>query len=189
MALVGYTNVGKSTLMRVLSKENVHTENKLFATINSTVRRVELQGVPFLLTDTVGFIRKLPHTLIESFQSTLAEVREADVLLHVVDVANPTHEEHIEVVQKTLQDIGVRDTPTILVFNKVDKVDSLEDIQNSTASLPITQQLLSYERRWPTVFISAARQTHIAGLKDLLFQQVYQQHMKIYPNYIQGASH
>ena len=189
VALVGYTNVGKSTLMRVLSKENVHTENKLFATINSTVRRVELQGVPFLLTDTVGFIRKLPHTLIESFQSTLAEVREADVLLHVVDVANPTHEEHIEVVQKTLQDIGVRDTPTILVFNKVDKVDSLEDIQNSTASLPITQQLLSYERRWPTVFISAARQTHIAGLKDLLFQQVYQQHMKIYPNYIQGASH
>lgn len=189
VALVGYTNVGKSTLMCVLSKTNAYTENKLFATISSTVRRVEVEGIPFLLTDTVGFIRKLPHMLIESFKSTLDEVREADILLHVVDVANPAHEEHMQVVQNTLQEIGVKDTPTILVFNKVDQVELPEDTQQAADSLATTQQSPAYERHWPAVFVSATQGTRIETLKRLLRRQVYQQHRKIYPNCLTSVSY
>jgi GTP-binding protein HflX len=189
VALVGYTNVGKSTLMRVLSKENVLTEDKLFATISSTVRRVVIHDIPFLLTDTVGFIRKLPHTLVECFKSTLDEVREADVLLHVVDISHPAHEEHMEVVQETLREIGVTDTPTILVFNKVDQIKPIDETQEPTTSLESLQQTLPNQKHWPTVFISATQQGNVEALRDLLFQQVYLQHMKIYPNYLKNAVH
>src|SRR3569623_711931 len=143
VALVGYTNVGKTTLMQVLSKEDVYTENKLFATISSTVRRVVIRGIPFLLTETVDFIRKHPHTFIECFKSTLDEVREADILLHVVDISHPAHEEHLEVVKKTLQEIDAGDIPTILVFNKVDQIDSSKEPQKATTSLQ--QALLNEE--------------------------------------------
>jgi len=187
VALVGYTNVGKSTLMRVLSKENVHTEDKLFATISSTVRRVVVHDIPFLLTDTVGFIRKLPHNLIECFKSTLDEVREADILLHVVDISHPAHEEHMEVVQETLQEIGVTDIPTILVFNKVDRIKPTEETQETTTSLESVQQTVPNQTHWPTVFISATQQDNVETLKALLFQKVYLQHMKIYPNYLKST--
>src|SRR5690606_614219 len=120
VALVGYTNVGKSTLMQLLSKSDVFAENKLFATLETTTRKVVFERTPFLLSDTVGFIRKLPHHLVESFKSTLDEVREADILLHVVDIAHPQYEDQINVVNKTLQDIGAFDKPILLVFNKMD---------------------------------------------------------------------
>jgi GTPase len=186
VALVGYTNVGKSTLMRVLSKENVHIEDKLFATISSTVRRVVLNEIPFLLTDTVGFIRKLPHTLIECFKSTLDEVREADILLHVIDISHPAHEEHMKIVQATLQEIGVIDIPTILVFNKVDQLKPTEETQEFATSLESLQQVLPNQEHGPSVFISAVQQGNIVTLRDLLSQQVYLQHMKIYPNYLES---
>ena len=185
VALVGYTNVGKSTLMRLLSKENVHTEDKLFATIDSTVRKVVMHDIPFLLTDTVGFIRKLPHTLIECFKSTLAEVKEADILLHVVDISHPACEEHIRVVQKTLQEIGVAEVPTILVGNKVDQLDKSKETEE--ASSVAWQQAHLQEEGHSTVLISAAQQDNIETLKQLLFQQVYQRHIKIYPNYLSSA--
>lgn len=188
VALVGYTNTGKSTLMRVLSKENVHTENKLFATIDATVRKVVIHDVPFLLTDTVGFIRKLPHTLIESFKSTLDEVREADILLHVVDISHPAHEEHVKVVQETLQEIGVVDIPMILVFNKIDQLKPTEETQETATDAESLQQALSHQKHCPTVFISATQQGNIEALKDLLFQQVSLQHMKIYPNYLKDIA-
>jgi GTPase len=182
VALVGYTNVGKSTLMRVLSKASVYTEDKLFATIGSTVRKVVMNDIPFLLTDTVGFIRKLPHTLIECFKSTLEEVREADILLHVVDISHPAHEEHMQVVRETLQEIGVVDIPMILVFNKADQLKATEGTQETATDVESLQQVLSYQAHCPTVFVSATQQDNMESLKDLLYQQVYLQHMKIYPN-------
>ena len=189
VALVGYTNVGKSTLMRVLSKENVAIEDKLFATISSTVRRVVMHDIPFLLTDTVGFIRKLPHTLIECFKSTLDEVREADILLHVVDISHPAHEEQMKVVQETLQEIGVVDIPTILVFNKVDQIKPTEEAQEVATSLEDVQQAPPCQKHGPAVFISATQQDNMVALKDLLFQQVHLQHMTIYPNYLKNDTH
>ena len=189
VALVGYTNVGKSTLMRVLSKTDVHAEDKLFATIDPTVRKVVMHGIPFLLTDTVGFIRKLPHTLIACFKSTLAEVSEADILLHVVDIAHPAWEEQIQVVQETLQEIGVVDVPTILIGNKVDQLDISEKIQEATTSSVALQQAHPNQEGQPTVLISATQQDNIEALKDLLFQQVYQQHMKIYPHYLNSLGY
>jgi len=187
VALVGYTNVGKSTLMRVLSKENVYTENKLFATVSSTVRKVVLQDIPFLLTDTVGFIRKLPHTLIECFKATLDEVREADILLHVVDIANPAHEEHRQVVEATLQEIGAGDIPTILVYNKMDRIKKNEETQEVNAYSAHTQEVVSKPKH--TVCISATQQDNIEELKDLLFEQVYWQHRQIYPHFLQSADY
>ena len=180
VALVGYTNVGKSTLMRVLSKADVYAEDKLFATIGSTVRKVVIQDLPFLLTDTVGFIRKLPHTLIECFKSTLDEVREADVLLHVVDIAHPAYEEHMHIVQETLQEIGVLDVPTILVFNKIDRLS--ETIQEE-----IQASYLKHHTH-PTVFIAAKERTNIDMLKELLYRQVQPLHLQIFPNYLKDAA-
>lgn len=184
VALVGYTNVGKSTLMNLLSKSDVFAENKLFATVDSTVRKVVLDTIPFLLSDTVGFIRKLPTALIESFKSTLDEVREADILLHVVDFSHPSFNEHIEVVNATLAEIGAADKPTLLVFNKLDlfekfNVDnpekvSLEDVGRNYHINDITQ----------TVFISATKKENIDQLRTSLMDLVKMRHYEIFPNYI-----
>jgi len=179
-ALVGYTNVGKSTLMNLLSGSGVLAENKLFATVDSTVRKVVLENIPFLLSDTVGFIRKLPHHLIESFKSTLDEVREADVLLHVVDVAHPFHDNQIEVVTKTLSELGAANIPTILVLNKVD----LYKQQHPDASL---EEMKGYYRQHGfenIVFVSAATRENIDVLRHVLVQEVRKKHLQLYPNFL-----
>jgi GTPase len=180
VALVGYTNVGKSTLMNLFSGSGVLAENKLFATVDSTVRKVVFDNIPFLLSDTVGFIRKLPHHLIESFKSTLDEVREADVLIHVVDVAHPFHDNQIEVVSKTLTEIGAADIPTILVLNKID----LYRKQHEDANL---EEMKGYYRQHgfdKIVFISAATKENIDVLRKTIFDEVKKKHMAIYPNFI-----
>ena len=191
IALVGYTNVGKSTLMRLLSKSDVYAEDKLFATIGSTVRRVVMNGIPCLLTDTVGIIRKLPHTLIECFKSTLDEVREADILLHVVDATHPACEEHIQIVQETLQEISAVHIPTILVFNKIDQLRVAEQnkIQMSPMNLASLQKSYFNQYGHCTVFISAMQQENIATLRELLYQQVLTKHQVIYPNYLKSAAY
>ena len=185
VALVGYTNVGKSTLMNLLSKAEVKAENKLFATVDSTVRKVVLEGMPFLLSDTVGFIRKLPHHLIESFKSTLDEVREADLLVHVVDVAHPFHDNHIEVVTKTLAEIGAGNIPTILVLNKIDLLQQKEE--------PVDlDRLKGYYREHGydhVVFISAISKKNIDELKKVMFEEIMKKHMAIYPNFIPNNSY
>lgn len=180
VSLVGYTNVGKSTLMNLLSKSNVKAENKLFATVDATVRKVVIGDIPFLLSDTVGFIRKLPHHLIESFKSTLDEVREADILLHVVDVAHPFHDNQIEVVKKTLADIGAGDITTILVLNKIDLLERGEGNVN-------LDELKGYYRQQGlehVIFISAESKENIVDLKKLLYEEVKKKHLMIYPNYM-----
>jgi GTP-binding protein HflX len=183
VALVGYTNVGKSTLMNLLSKSDVLAENKLFATVDSTVRKVSVGNIPFLLSDTVGFIRKLPHHLIESFKSTLDEVREADILIHVVDVAHPFHDNQIEVVTKTLSEIGAGNIPTILVLNKID----LYKTQHPDADL---EEMKGYYRQHGfsnIVFVSATTRENIDQLKELLAEEVKKKHLTIYPNYLQDG--
>jgi GTP-binding protein HflX len=183
VALVGYTNVGKSTLMNLLSKSDVLAENKLFATVDSTVRKVSIGNIPFLLSDTVGFIRKLPHHLIESFKSTLDEVREADILLHVVDVAHPFHDNQIEVVKQTLAEIGASDIPTILVLNKVD----LYKKQHPEANL---DEMKGYYRQHGfqnIVFISASNRENIDELKEVILEEVKKKHLALYPNYLQNG--
>jgi GTP-binding protein HflX len=183
VALVGYTNVGKSTLMNLLSKSDVLAENKLFATVDATVRKVSLGDIPFLLSDTVGFIRKLPHHLIESFKSTLDEVREADLLLHVVDVAHPFHDNQIEVVKKTLAEIGASDIPVILVLNKID----LYKKEHPEADL---EEMKGYYREHgfeKVVFVSATARENIDQLKELIFEEVKKKHLKFYPNYINNG--
>lgn len=178
VALVGYTNVGKSTLMRILSKSDVKAEDKLFATVDATVRKVVLQHIPFLLSDTVGFIRKLPHHLIESFKSTLAEVREADILLHVVDISHPAYEDHIRVVKETLRDIDASDKPTIYVFNKIDLLEN-EDEE------PVEKMhSIHMEQDDEKVFVSAQEGINIAGLKELILKKVKKRHYQIFPNYL-----
>jgi GTPase len=180
VSLVGYTNVGKSTIMNVLSKADVKAENKLFATVDATVRKVVIGDIPFLLSDTVGFIRKLPHHLIESFKSTLDEVREADILLHVADMAHPFHNNHIEVVKQTLAEIGAGNITTILVLNKIDLVQDA----------PIDfEQLKGYYREQgfdKVVFISAVSKENIQQLKQVMFEAVREKHLHIYPNYVQS---
>ncbi len=173
VALVGYTNAGKSTLMRLLSKEKVYTKDELFATVDSTVRKVVIDQIPFLLSDTVGFIRKLPHNLIESFKSTLEEVREADLLLHVVDVSNHAYEDHIRVVEDTLEEIGASDIKTIKIFNKTDKItDGDLDIHKVNGN------------SFPAIFVSAKTKFHLQELKGLVFGEVEKVHSKIYPHYL-----
>ncbi len=192
VALVGYTNVGKSTLMRVLAKADVFAENKLFATIDSTVRKLVIGNIPFLLTDTVGFIRKLPTTLIESFKSTLDEIREADILIHVVDISHKSFEEQIDVVNTTLADIGAADKPTVLVFNKLDlyKPESEEGLDSHLATeedlqLNLKRLKNSYlnKNTENVVFISAENKENIAELRDTLNTLLAERHFAIYPNW------
>ncbi|MCL2074566.1 MAG: GTPase HflX [Marinilabiliaceae bacterium] len=178
VALVGYTNVGKSTLMNVLSKSELFAENKLFATLDVTIRKMVIENLPFLITDTVGFIRKLPHHLIESFKSTLDEVREADILLHIVDISHPNFENQIETVSKTLLDIDNREKRTILVFNKIDDFSYTPKEEDDLT--PATKENLSLDdlkKTWmaqtkPTVFISAKEKTNIEELRQILYDEV-----------------
>ena len=183
VALIGYTNVGKSTLMNLLSGSGVLAENKLFATVDATVRKVTFGNIPFLLSDTVGFIRKLPHHLIESFKSTLDEVREADILLHVVDLAHPFHDNQIEVVSKTLNEIEAANITTILVLNKVD----LYKKQNPAANL---DEMAGYYRQMGyehVIFISATTNQNINGLKKMIFDEVKKKHLQIFPNFLKDG--
>ncbi|MEL6534776.1 MAG: GTPase HflX [Bacteroidota bacterium] len=192
VSLVGYTNVGKSTLMRKLAKAEVFAENKLFATVDSTVRKVVIDNVPFLLTDTVGFIRKLPTTLVECFKSTLDEIRESDLLLHVVDVAHPNYEEHIETVNKTLAEIGAGDKPTLMVYNKIDKLGSdffEEEEEESPEPLnghAVSSLKSTYLNRAKenVVFISALKKGNMDELRKHLLDSVLEKHLKIYPNFL-----
>ena len=178
VALVGYTNVGKSTIMNMLSKSEVFAENKLFATLDTTVRKVVIENVPFLLSDTVGFIRKLPHHLIECFKSTLAEVKEADMLLHVVDMSHPSFEDQINTVNETLKDLESLDKPTIMVFNKIDAYTN-EDQPMSFDD---------YKRSWmnkvntPAIFISALKNENIQEFRALIYDKVKELHQEKYPN-------
>jgi GTP-binding protein HflX len=187
VALVGYTNAGKSTLMNLLSKSKVFAEDKLFATLDTTVRKVVVENLPFLLSDTVGFIRKLPTHLVESFKSTLDEVREADVLIHVVDISHPNYEEQIEVVESTLRELGGGDIPTMLVFNKTDAYTYIkkdeDDLTPSTKeNLSLDDHVKDWTRTHPeSLFISALRKSNIDELKDLLYQKVKEIHVKRYP--------
>ena len=187
VALVGYTNAGKSTLMNLLSKSQVFAEDKLFATLDTTVRKVVVENLPFLLSDTVGFIRKLPTHLVESFKSTLDEVREADILLHVVDISHPNHEEQVQVVEETLRELGTGDTPTFLVFNKTDAHTFEEkDDDDLTPGTRENQSLDDLKLEWTgkhkeAIFISALMKSNIDMLKDQLYQQVKQIHIKRYP--------
>ena len=192
VALVGYTNVGKSTLMTLLSKSDVFAENKLFATVDSTVRKVVINNIPFLLSDTVGFIRKLPHTLVESFKSTLDEIREADILLHVVDVSHPGFEEQIDIVNNTLVEIDAGDKPTILVFNKMDLYRSLLESSedpiylNGEQNLTLIRKHYATKKNFSTVCISAKGAENIDEFRDKLGKQVKKRHYKIYPNYMKN---
>ena len=188
VALVGYTNVGKSTLMNLVSKSEVFAENKLFATLDTTVRKVVFDNLPFLLSDTVGFIRKLPTQLIESFKSTLDEVREADLLIHVVDISHPNFEEQIAVVKQTLQDIGAGDKPVYLVFNKIDAYTYIKKDEDDLT--PATRKNLSLEdmkKSWiakantPCIFISAVERMNIEKLRTDLYGMVREIHAGRYP--------
>lgn len=188
VALVGYTNVGKSTIMNMLSKSEVFAENKLFATLDTTVRKVVIENLPFLLSDTVGFIRKLPTTLVESFKSTLDEVREADILIHVVDISHSGFEDQINVVNQTLSDIGAGDKPTILVFNKIDAftfdqkdVDDLSPITKHNISLEQLKKTWMSNLNAQCVFISAADKQNIDEFKNVLYERVKEMHLKRYP--------
>lgn len=188
VALVGYTNVGKSTIMNLLSKSEVFAENKLFATLDTTVRKVVIDNLPFLLSDTVGFIRKLPTHLIESFKSTLDEVREADILIHVVDISHHNFEDHIHVVNETLQSIGASDKNTILVFNKIDTFsfvpkdeDDLTPIKRENLSLHDLKRTWMNKNNNPCIFISATNKENVDSFKTLIYDTVKQMHMKRYP--------
>ena len=189
VALVGYTNVGKSTLMNLLSKSDVFAENKLFATLDTTVRKVTIENLPFLLTDTVGFIRKLPTHLVDSFKSTLDEVRDADLLVHVVDVSHPNFEEQIEVVEKTLHDVcGATDKPQILVFNKIDAFKyTPKDPDDLTPATRENISLDEFKKTWMAkmnnncIFISAKEKINIHELKDMLYEKAKEIHTKRFP--------
>ncbi|MBR6465789.1 MAG: GTPase HflX [Bacteroidales bacterium] len=188
LALVGYTNVGKSTLMNLLAKSDVFAENKLFATLDTTVRKVVIENVPFLLSDTVGFIRKLPTQLIEAFKSTLDEVREADILLHVVDVSHPEFEEQMATVEKTLQDIGARNKPIYVIFNKIDAYTYQEyDEFSLVPKAKENQTLEELKNSWiakektPCIFISAKQKLNIEKLRNDIYKMVAEIHAGRYP--------
>jgi GTP-binding protein HflX len=188
VALVGYTNVGKSTLMNLLSKSDVFAENKLFATLDTTVRKIAIDNLPFLLTDTVGFIRKLPHDLVESFKSTLDEVREADILLHIVDISHPNFEEQIQVVEHTLNELDKTEKPTILVFNKVDAFtytpkddDDLTPAARENISLEELKETWMSKLHENCIFISARTKTNIEELKSLVYKKVKEIHVQRFP--------
>jgi len=193
VALVGYTNVGKSTMMNLLAKSEVFAENKLFATLDTTVRKMTIDNLPFLLADTVGFIRKLPSDLVESFKSTLDEVREADLLVHVVDISHPDFEEQIRVVEETLSDLGCADKPVMLVFNKIDAYTWVEKDEDDLT--PLTKEnytLLDLQKTWMArtgenqhylecLFISAKQKENIDELREVLYKRVRELHVQKYP--------
>ena len=188
LALVGYTNVGKSTIMNLLAKSDVFAENKLFATLDTTVRKVVIENVPFLLSDTVGFIRKLPTQLIEAFKSTLDEVREADILLHVVDICAPDFEEQMKIVEKTLSDIGASDKPVYVIFNKVDAYThtpydefSLEPKAKENRTLDELKNSWIANEKSPCIFISAKNKVNIEKLRNDLYKMVAEIHAGRYP--------
>ena len=189
VALAGYTNVGKSTVMNLLGKEKVFAENKLFATLDTTVRKIVFQNIPFLLTDTVGFIRKLPHQLVESFKSTLDEVREADLMIHVVDISHPCFEDHYNTVNETLTEIGAIDKPTILVFNKIDAFSFVpKDEDDLTPKLRENYSLEELKQSWMSkmneencVFISAVKKTNIDEIKQKMYEQIKLIHKERFP--------
>lgn len=188
LSLVGYTNVGKSTLMNLLAKSDVFAENKLFATLDTTVRKVVIGNVPFLLSDTVGFIRKLPTQLIEAFKSTLDEVREADILVHVVDISHPDYEEQMEVVEKTLKDISASDKPIYVIFNKTDAYEheeydefSLEPKTEKNLTLQEIKYKWINDRKIPCIFISAIKKEGIEKLRDDIYKMVAEIHAGRYP--------
>ena len=188
VALVGYTNVGKSTLMNLISKSDIFAENKLFATLDTTVRKVIIDNLPFLLSDTVGFIRKLPHHLIQSFKSTLDEVREADLLLHVVDVSHSNFEEQLEVVNQTLKDIDPQEKPMILIFNKIDafgytpkEEDDLAPVKRENISLEELEKTWMAKMHDNCIFISAKEKINIDNLKGLLYEKIKAIHIERYP--------
>jgi GTP-binding protein HflX len=188
VALVGYTNVGKSTLMNLISKSDIFAENKLFATLDTTVRKVIIDNLPFLLSDTVGFIRKLPHHLVQSFKSTLDEVREADLLLHVVDVSHPNFEEQLEVVNQTLKEIDPQEKPMILVFNKIDAFsytqkdeDDLSPTRRENISLEELEKTWMSKMHDNCIFISARDKQNIDQLKALMYEKIKALHIERYP--------
>ena len=188
VALVGYTNAGKSTLMNKLAKSDVFAENKLFATVDTTVRKVVIRNLPFLLTDTVGFIRKLPHQLVESFKSTLDEVREADFMLHLVDISNPNFEDHINVVNKTIAELGVDDKPKLLVFNKIDaytflakEEEDLTPVKKENISLKELKKTWMSKIDGNAIFISALNKTHFDDLKTQMYSRIKKLHEIRYP--------
>jgi GTP-binding protein HflX len=189
VSLVGYTNVGKSTIMNLLSKSDVFAENKLFATLDTTVRKVVIGNLPFLLSDTVGFIRKLPTDLIESFKSTLDEVRESDLLIHIVDISHPAFEEQIKVVNSTLKDLSVSEKPLIIVFNKIDAFSYIvKDEDDLTPLLKDNYSLSDLKKTWMssdkhhlTVFISAKTKENVEELRKIIYEEVMKLHVKRYP--------
>ena len=188
VALVGYTNVGKSTMMNLLAKSDVFVENKLFATLDTTVRKMTIDNLPFLLADTVGFIRKLPSDLVESFKSTLDEVREADMLVHVVDISHPDFEEQIQVVEKTLADLGCADKPSMIVFNKIDAYtwtpqdeDDLTEPTRENISLDELKRTWMAKMQGDCLFISAKQKENIDELREVLYQKVRELHVQKYP--------
>ena len=188
VALVGYTNVGKSTLMNLLAKSEVFAENKLFATLDTTVRKVVIENLPFLLADTVGFIRKLPTDLVDSFKSTLDEVREADLLLHVVDISHPDFEEQIQVVNSTLKDLECADKPTMLVFNKIDNYswtekdpDDLTPVRKENISLDDLKKTWMAKLNDDCIFVSAKNRDNIDEFRDVLYRKVRELHVQKYP--------
>lgn len=190
VALVGYTNAGKSTLMTLLSKSKVYTENKLFATVDSTVRKVVIDQIPFLLSDTVGFIRKLPHHLIESFKSTLDEVAESDILIHVVDFSHPIFQDQMEVVNQTLSELGAGEKLQIVVYNKIDQIKPDEgDVFEGNMQEYIESKRLMNDNGKNTVYISATQKSNIDELKKLILLNVKKQHLKIYPNYLESNTY
>lgn len=188
VALVGYTNVGKSTLMNLLAKSEVFAENKLFATLDTTVRKVIIENLPFLLSDTVGFIRKLPTELVESFKSTLDEVREADLLLHIVDISHPDFEEQIQVVERTLGDLGCSDKPGMIIFNKIDAYtyvekdeDDLTPRSKENVTLPELMNTWMGKMNGDCIFISARERTNLEELKSIIYNKVRELHVQKYP--------
>ena len=186
VALVGYTNVGKSTLMNLLSKADIFAENKLFATLDTTTRKVVFDAMPFLLSDTVGFIRKLPHHLIESFKSTLDEVRESDILLHVIDVAHPQFEDHINTVHETLTELNAMDKPVLLVFNKMDlfRKRYFDDYLGAEGKEEIERELKNNMKNrfeYDNIFVSAVTKENIPKLREILTKMIKKQYEVRYP--------
>lgn len=187
VALVGYTNVGKSTILNMLAKSDVFAENKLFATLDTTVRKVVIENLPFLLSDTVGFIRKLPHHLVECFKSTLDEVREADILVHVVDVSHPNFEDQIHTVNETLNDLGARDKDTIMIFNKIDAYVTPERDEFNVEEEVAPLTLADFKKSWmahnnaPAIFISATKKENVEEFKELLYEKVKNIHVTRFP--------